>query len=153
NGTCSITTSLSCVSGGGTFLGNTVAACPSGRCFAETEPNDSRFSPNGPFAMAVGDMIVGNTTGTSGTALDYFTVTPPAASLGVYPNTLVLTSSGEAAGASGHSPISRGITQIDGVADYRNAPITEDANGQTVSASAAGATPPRTLVWYDFGAS
>ena len=158
NGTCSVTDALTCGNGGGTFLGSAVA-CPAGHCWGETEPNDNAFTANGPFAVSPGDEIVGYTLGNSlvvgsgVNSVDFFLVTTPPHAPGIYLNTLVCTASGEAAGATGHLPVGDGISQIDSVPNFDSGSASLSTNAQIASTTATGATPARSLVWYDFGAS
>jgi hypothetical protein len=112
--------------------------------FPEVEPNDTKAAANGAFVMAPGDMILGNSTGTSTTTAgsassDYFLVKTTPAPLGVYRYRMVVTTSGSA----GHTATLRGLTQTNRVIN----PGT-DAVLQTSSTTS---TPPRFVQWYGFG--
>jgi hypothetical protein len=128
--------------------------------FPETEPNDTKFTANpiGPFAA--GDMIVGNTQGSSTTVAgptssDNFLVRVAPAPLGIYQHRLVITSP-----TVGHTGSIRALSQTaappdtlpgipwDGVVGTPNA-----GSDIALQSSSTVTTPPRYNQWYGFGRS
>jgi hypothetical protein len=119
--------------------------CPAAplKCYAESEPNDTKGTPNTPFVMTVGDVFTGYSLGSTGTGPDFFTIQPAAAAAGIYKYTLTY-----AAPTTGHTFSIRGQNSADGVANYRNDPLMVVGNPAVQSATAAA--PPK---WYGFGGS
>jgi hypothetical protein len=121
---------------------------------AEVEPNDAKGAANAvalPGSNAVG-VITGNTTGTSTStpgagSADYFRVTVPASTAGIYVNTLTITTTGTA----GHTGSIRGLTQT---ANTCGSPGTINAGTDSqFQTSSTATTPSRTNRWYTFGAA
>jgi hypothetical protein len=115
------------------------AAAHAQTTFPETEGNDSKSLANGPFTLASGDMLTGNSTSSSSAGLDYFLVKTATAPLAIYRHRLAITTSGTA----GHTGTIRGLTQTAGAINSGT-----DAAVQT---SVSGSTPPRFVQWYGFG--
>ena len=149
-GGCSLSLASDCSSSGGTYVGPNTT-CPLGNCYAESEFNDTKFTANGPFVLGANDRLVGFSSSSS--ALDYFRVQPPPFTPAIYRHILRCTSASDVDGTTGHLLVSRGISQIDGFADYRNSQSTEDTNGQISAAGVLGTTPAKSLVWFGFGQS
>lgn len=125
--------------------------------FNETEPNDNKAAANPVGPMIAGDMIVGNSTGTSTTvagpaSADNFLITTGALVPGIYRNRLVLTSN-----TLGQTGTIRGLNQTaapldtlpgipwDGVV---GTPGTVDT---TIQTSSTVTVPPRYNQFYTFG--
>ena len=108
--------------------------------FPETEPNDTKATPN-VRTLAPGDTISGITTGTSTTltgltSADYFDVTTSAApSAGIWRYRLAITST-----IAGHTGSIRGLTQAAGVIN-----ATSDGTAQSTSTLSS---PIRFNQWY-----
>jgi hypothetical protein len=118
--------------------------------FNEVEPNETKAlaTANGIVTITAGDVLVGNTTGTS-------TITAGAASsdtwhiktaplpLAIYRHTLTLTTTGTA----GHGGSIRGLNQTSGV----GLPGTIGTTDTTLQSTTTTAPDQRTNAWYGFG--
>ena len=125
-------------------IGGLAVAASAQTSFPEVEPNDSKAASNPIGCMASGDQITGTTTG-SGTAagltsLDSFLVQSCAAPLGIYAQSLKVTTTGVA----GHTMTFRGLTQV-------SPGIITPGTDATFATSLATTTPPRALSYYGFG--
>ncbi|MCW5765780.1 MAG: proprotein convertase P-domain-containing protein [Phycisphaeraceae bacterium] len=127
--------------------------------YTEVEPNDWTYVGNRIAAMAPGETITGNTTGTAtvtpgATSSDNYLVTTTTAPAGIYKNQLAITTTGTA----GHTGTIRGLVQalqeastsftLPGmIARYSDSYRT----GQAQQTSATTTTPARMNQWYSFG--
>jgi hypothetical protein len=108
----------------------------------EVEPNESKATAT-PATMACGDTISGTTTGTSTTAgagatsVDYWKITTPVTTPGVYKYTLTLNST-----TAGHTATLRGLSQSSGV-------ITAGSDVSVQTALVSGTS--RVSTFYGFG--
>lgn len=117
----------------------------------ETEANDSKATANPAALTATGDTIVGNSTGTSTTvagptSADYFLVSTPAQSVGVYRNRLSLGATQNNVGTI------RGLGQTGGTGGVGpGIPSPTALDNSLQSNSASTTTPARFNQWYTFG--
>ena len=135
-------------------LGGTAAA---DAVFNETESNESKATASLASGMLPGDLLVGNTTGTSLTtpgaaSADYFLVSTAAQPLGVYRYRLVINST-----TPGHIATIRGLNQIAAAPDtqpgipWDGNVGTAGATDTTIQTSSTTTTPARFNQWYGFG--
>jgi hypothetical protein len=114
----------------------------------EVEPNSVKAEATPVAGMVAGDMIQGNTTGTSLTAGstlattgDTFLVSLAPLPAGIYRHRLVATTTGTA----GHTVRILGLTQTAG--------MINPGTSTTFQTSSTATTPPRYVQWYGFGDS
>lgn len=135
-------------------MGGTAAA---DAVFNEVEDNNNKATANLAAGMLPGDMLVGNTQGSSTTAtgaasVDYFLVSTAAQPLGVYRYRLVINSN-----TPGHTGGIRGLNQIAAPADtqpgipWDGVVGTAGTTDTQIQASSTATTPARFNQWYGFG--
>lgn len=119
----------------------------------EAEPNDTKAAATPVNLLAPGDTITGNSTGTSTTtagaaSADYYRVSTPAQSVGIYRNRLTITTTGTA----GHTGTIRGLGQTaTGANSTGPGAPSATALDNAAQTSSTATTPPRFNQWYSFG--
>jgi hypothetical protein len=119
--------------------------------YTETEPNDTKDTANGPFVLAVGDTITGNTQGAGNpssppgltTSADYFRIKIAPAAPAIYRNRLGIVSAGTLPNVN-----VRGRAQVDGALSFTQYPAAPSNIDATIAGSSA--TVPY-IQWYGFG--
>lgn len=131
-----------------------LATLASGAIFNEVEPNDSKAAANAVNLVGPGDTIVGNSTASTTTGLDYFLVTTPSQPAGIYRNRLVVTSD-----IVGHTATIRSLSQTAAPPDTQPGIPWDGVIGTfgttegAAQTSSTATTPLRFNQWYTFGTS
>jgi hypothetical protein len=152
DGTCQMLAVAACTGAGGVF--SSASSCATATCpkvaYVESEGNDSKATANAITLANPGDYIRGNSTSSTGAGLDYFLVSTPAMSAGIYRHRLTLTTDG----SEGHTGTIRGLSQTAAAAGVWPGAVgtpTAGSDAQVQASQTVNSSPPRMNQWYGFG--